>query len=355
MPAVPLLLLLLLLLVAPGRAYWQMGHVLAAQIAFEGLSDVERSRSDLYAAEKSLFGFAPNLVESATWADDIKTMGLTAFNNWHYTDTPLVRDGVAAPVPHAGDLTWALGEMLASYKSARATPGSRSFALRMLAHLIGDATQPLHGATLYSKQFPHGDQGGNLFNVTYQGKPTNLHSFWDSGAFRLDGAISQPITTKQLSYVLSTAADIIQKHPRSSFSNEDLFFDPAAWLQQSFDNAVQYVYVNNTLQVGATLTDDYAEAAYALTERNLALSGYRLQYVIQKYNDVTAPKLPGLGVSWAAIVGLTATATLVLGYVAGIMTYYIWQKRKKRVKFLREIERDPEESDLLVGQGALEY
>jgi len=36
---------------------------------------------------------------------------------------------------------------------------------------------------LYDKEFPNGDQGGNLIKLTYKDKQLNLHSFWDDGAF----------------------------------------------------------------------------------------------------------------------------------------------------------------------------
>ena len=332
--------------------FWQMGHILVTQIAYQGLSTVERSRVSLYASEASLFGYAPNFVECATWADDIKVMGLHAFDQWHYSDTPLIRDGVTPPPVTSGDLIWSLGEMLAAYKSLKATPGSRAFAIRMLAHLVGDASQPLHACSLYSKDFPKGDRGGNSFSVTYRGSPTNLHAFWDSGAFRLNMTVSQPISTSQLSGLLAIANDIMAKHPRSEFTNEEIFFDPDAWVSRSYQNAVENVYAfqNVSLALNSALSEAYSDNAYALTIRMIALAGYRLQYLIQKFDDIPPPTVPDFGASWPTIVGLVATGTLMLGYVAGIMTYYIWQKRKKHVRFLNSLDHDSE-NDMLVGNG----
>ncbi len=91
--------------------------------------------------------------------DDLKIMGLNAFNSWHYCDIPIVFGNIV-PKP-IGDVnsTWAIQTMLASYRTTRATAGSRAFALRALVHLVGDIGQPLHNCNLYSPDFPEGDEG----------------------------------------------------------------------------------------------------------------------------------------------------------------------------------------------------
>src|SRR5207248_2009698 len=70
-----------------------------------------------------------------------------------------------------------------------ATPAPRvAIDLCWLLHLVGDAHQPLHDVSLYSKAYPvakdpgksSGDQGGNLIYVATADNPsTNLHSYWD--------------------------------------------------------------------------------------------------------------------------------------------------------------------------------
>lgn len=51
---------------------------------------------------------------------------------------------------------------------------------RFLVHLVGDIHQPLHTVSLWDNQFPKGDQGGNLFAISFQ-NISNLHALWDSG------------------------------------------------------------------------------------------------------------------------------------------------------------------------------
>ena len=54
------------------------------------------------------------------------------------------------------------------------TPDQRREDLMFLIHFIGDMHQPLHCAD-------NKDKGGNDVKVEFFGKPTNLHSVWDSG------------------------------------------------------------------------------------------------------------------------------------------------------------------------------
>lgn len=55
----------------------------------------------------------------------------------------------------------------------------RSFMIRFLLHIVGDVHQPLHSSALFSPEFPDGDQGGNLFKITYK-TYDELHALWDA-------------------------------------------------------------------------------------------------------------------------------------------------------------------------------
>ena len=59
--------------------------------------------------------------------------------------------------------------------------------MRLLIHIVGDMHQPLHNVNMYNYTYPNGDLGGNkeklmLLNNTLM----ILHSYFDSGALRLD-------------------------------------------------------------------------------------------------------------------------------------------------------------------------
>jgi len=109
---------------------------------------------------------------------------------WHFVDLPFTRDGTAlqdAPTPNAETQIVAMRTALGS-----AATNIRAYDLAWLEHLVGDIHQPLHAAARYTKQHPHGDQGGNLVALCAKPCTDQLHGFWDSilGPEDLDAAIA---------------------------------------------------------------------------------------------------------------------------------------------------------------------
>jgi hypothetical protein len=85
-----LLLLSLTLLLA--NAWWDKGHMLVSQIAYNHLTNTNqvavRDRfNQLIAAFNSFTdGRSQTFAEAAVWADDIKEYGATIFDNYHFTN-----------------------------------------------------------------------------------------------------------------------------------------------------------------------------------------------------------------------------------------------------------------------------
>lgn len=50
-------------------------------------------------------------------------------------------------------------------KAVKNEEEGKSFALRLLIHLIGDIHQPLHVLTRVNEEFPKGDLGGVMFDI----------------------------------------------------------------------------------------------------------------------------------------------------------------------------------------------
>jgi hypothetical protein len=142
------------------------------------------------------FAISSTFVTSACWADDLKDDNVLEFNNWHFinevwtngTDVPyppLPADTVVSQIKRIKEsLTsrYAIISLLwhASHLNSASSVWSKAMLLRFLVHLVGDIHQPLHCVTLYSKQFPQGDLGGNRFIVMFP-NATSLHMVWDSG------------------------------------------------------------------------------------------------------------------------------------------------------------------------------
>jgi S1/P1 Nuclease len=119
------------------------------------IAEQHMSLSALKKAQAILNGH--NLSYVANWADEIrsepKTYGYTF--DWHYT-------------------TWQDDdEQLAVLKNPASSQAEKAFALKFVVHLLGDLHQPLHVGG-------GNDKGGNACRVTWHGKPSNLHTVWDS-------------------------------------------------------------------------------------------------------------------------------------------------------------------------------
>ena len=72
-------------------------------------------------------------------------------------------------------------EAILKYANELSRPGldaeQRWQAFAWLCHLVGDLHQPLHAGF-------RDDRGGNQVEIEYQGKPYNLHQFWDRVVIR---------------------------------------------------------------------------------------------------------------------------------------------------------------------------
>ena len=214
---------------------------------------------------------------AARWPDDIR--GDKAFDHpvWHYIDYPYKPkgqpDSVPAPAPPAENLLTAFKLNVAVVQGA-APDSDKAVALCWIFHLLGDSHQPLHAVSLFTAEFPKGDQGGNLFFIRADpSKPDtrNLHSYWD-------GIL---LTDDQYDPSRTLAAKIESSHERVT-STKPVESSLEKWVHQSFDLAVSTAYRKGKLKIstdknqGTPLPRDYHDAAERLAERRVALAGYRL-------------------------------------------------------------------------------
>ncbi|MBS3824120.1 MAG: S1/P1 nuclease [Wenzhouxiangellaceae bacterium] len=156
------------------------GHRVAAEIADGYLSAEARL------AVNEILG-PETLAEASTWPDfmraDPAEFWQETANPWHYVTVPPGKTYEDVGAPEQGDAASALQKFTYMLRDAETSGEDRKLALRFLVHIIGDLHQPLHVGN-------GEDRGGNDFEVTYFGEPTNLHRLWDS----------QLIDSKKLSY-----------------------------------------------------------------------------------------------------------------------------------------------------------
>ncbi|WP_010581954.1 S1/P1 nuclease [Schlesneria paludicola] len=184
-------------------AWSEGGHHLIAVLAFDELT------SDVRSSVLDLLGHHPRFEQdfkipekvrdpdrwmigrAAFWPDVARR---TSFDRpkWHYDVFINATVGDFEDVPLSprlppDDATLATKELNIKQairlcrkvlKDKNQPPADRAIALCWICHLVGDANQPCHSGSLYSKRlFPTGDRGGNEI-PTKQGR--NLHALWDN-------------------------------------------------------------------------------------------------------------------------------------------------------------------------------
>lgn len=153
--------------------------------------------------------------------------------------------------------------------------------LAWLIHMVGDVHQPLHCVALFNDPYAEkGDRGGNDFYVKPNQSPVNLHRLWN-GAL---GRKKDPIKINNQALQIQKQ-DTISKGQKQK-ANALFDFDPEAWSKEGHRNAIEYVYLNGTLEgsnqkeIAPPLPKDYGKNMKILAEKLIKQSGNRLAQTI---------------------------------------------------------------------------
>lgn len=309
-----------LLAIAPRAPAWDsLGHMLAAQIAWNQLTP--KAREALTEAvirfNASKKGDWPDdqasydAVTVSCWMDDIRSFPEKYnFGKWHYINLPFTHDGLPFPDGESEpNVVWGIQRCRDIISGKVEDPAiDRDQALAMLMHLIGDVHQPLHTTNR------NNDAGGNrvaLKNVDKtkeeqlysKGKNVNLHAFWDSSYRRTfrggkaDVLYEAPLyeRNKPLSghgsaeaIIRREAAAIEKKYPSSLIMKEA---DPEEWAKESHEEGYDFAYgkLPGQSPTGATARVDerYVTTAREIARKRLAMAGYRMGAML---NDLLAAK-----------------------------------------------------------------
>jgi hypothetical protein len=282
------LLLLTLPVTLPLRAWNATGHRIVAAIAYDRLTPQAKARVDELLRQHPDFANLPSreaFLTASVWPDAIRndprfyddtaanpkpTPLLAGFpsmarhTNWHYIDLPFSPDGTPLEQPKKPN---ALVELRRILKE----PALTAYDLPWLIHLTGDVHQPLHCTSRFTKQLPHGDQGGNLVFVT---PGRNLHSFWDG----LAGADTSEEFVNR--FATGATAELV----RAKGPNPRLSRDPKRWIDEAFALAQHDVYTfgpaSGSRENPITLPENYEAEARQIARVQLAKSGFRLAAVL---------------------------------------------------------------------------
>jgi len=262
-------------LLAPSaaEAWWDTGHMLTAQVAWQEMTPAAQAEATRLIELLNPLEADParrHFVPASVWMDEVKARGLKVFDHWHYLNTPYNPDGLPSlPAVDDDNLVVVLSSLAETLNSERAGDFEKAFALRMLLHLVGDIHQPLHAVGKFSREHPEGDQGGNLTLVTGVKGIRSIHMLWDSTA-GLYPSISAPDWQGQ---VPELARELSQRFPRQQFS-ASLDFAPENWAHESFQIAVKQGY--EALPANGAVDAAYLAQVQEICAQRLALGGYRL-------------------------------------------------------------------------------
>jgi hypothetical protein len=153
----------------PAFGWGVEGHSLVARIAWLQLAPAVQARVT------AILGPDTTLPSIASWADQVRNQRRETAP-WHYIDIPIDKPhlDMARDCPKGDCVLAKIEDFQKALKDPATAPAARREALMFLVHFVGDMHQPLHCSDNH-------DQGGNQVRVTFGGRPTNLHSLWDSG------------------------------------------------------------------------------------------------------------------------------------------------------------------------------
>lgn len=264
-------------------------HMVIAKIAKNNLHHGVLSQiEDLADNIDGAFPLSFDFVESACWANGIARGGCRALDSWHERPLPydpenILTDSERKAMQGSIDQNssvFALDVAMATLKNPRAGPWEKNFCLRILLHCLGCLHNPLACISLYSHEFPNGDQGGRLFMI--ESVHASLRTLWDN-AFGLDfpdvRGWMNDMTFEQKEELEAMVKEILHTFPRCAFSDlrEGSFKD---WAKASYELAVQHAYQG--IDLGERPSHEYLQRSRQIAWMQMAKAGYRLADVLNE-------------------------------------------------------------------------
>ncbi len=257
-PYWPAAALLLTLLLTPESAWcWgRLGHREASELAESRLTP------HALAAVRELLGPGVSLGAVSTWADEHRNQNSGA---WHYVNVPITE---SLYDPKFCSVNGCVVSKIANFRQIlldpRANRSEKREALKYIVHLIEDLHQPMHVAD-------NNDRGGNLMQVRFFNKGSNLHRLWDSQLIEYVPEDEQEWLRDITS--LGTPQNLAEWSRGM----------PEDWATESLQAAKAAYRVPGTdriMRSGTKLGDDYCRTAVPIIRTQLAKAGVRLAQVL---------------------------------------------------------------------------
>lgn len=281
-------------------AWDSIGHEIIAQIAYDNLTPVAQKDVTYLTTKTSFAKSFPTFAGfdyAAPWPDYLlygvknptgKAKITFQFlrqetRQWHFTNDPIVEDGITPPAMTDDNAIWAINYLVPHLTKllSKKDYDLAAYDLIFITHITGDIHQPLHSAILYDSDFPNGDRGGNEYPITSTFGAKDLHAAWDAclGQFSswhdAFNNSDHPSMKK-----IKAAATQIEADCGSSRASD---LNPADWEAQSHAIAVNYVYPihnSNAPQIDGALSKTYITQGQQIADAQLCVAGKRLANVL---------------------------------------------------------------------------
>lgn len=271
-----LLLIILLCLLSPVSFSWSAtGHRLIGFIAYQNLNNHTRQVVNHITAVKFHSQYPDNrFMKASIWPDLLRINGNHQYDHWHFINLPIIHNNRQTLPLYPDNIIWAIQHSIKELKQNNLTIKQQAWYLSFLLHLIGDASQPLHCATLYSTIFPNGDQGGNLFAIKST-HANNLHQLWDQGLglWYTHGHYMRYKALKSLAQI------IMKRYPISTFTIKLTDSNARHWVQRSHALALKYAY---TISPETTPSASYIKNGTQVVMQQIAVAGYRAAILLNQ-------------------------------------------------------------------------
>ncbi|MVZ64462.1 S1/P1 Nuclease [Sphingobacterium sp. DK4209] len=186
-------------------AWGTTGHRVISEIAEKHLSrKAKRNIESLIGKQKIAYW--------SNWADFIKSSPdplLNSTGSWHFLNTAgnLNFQDFNTALQNSPDqnLYKAYARVKAQLADKKLSVEERRQALYYVIHLLGDAHQPMHVSRAE-------DLGGNKIDITFFGRPGNIHRVWDS-----DLVDNEKYSFIEYAAVLDYDKSFFKKYTQSSF------------------------------------------------------------------------------------------------------------------------------------------
>ena len=242
--------------VTPAPLWGGRGHHVIGQLAWARLSPEARRRLEPLLAGRSL-------ADVSTWADSVRSSRRET-SPWHYVNMPIwaPRYEPERYCPDGACVIGAIERFRARLGDPRLPAGERREALFFLVHFVQDLHQPLHAGD-------RGDRGGNLVQVTWQGRDVNLHAFWDTELVGLLADDEDGLYRRIRARLASTTSEELSAWRGG---------DPASWAMESKELARTIAY---RLPRDGVITTGYLNMAMPVAEVQMARAVVRLAILLE--------------------------------------------------------------------------